>query len=308
MQSLDGLTQDPNDGTNELLQNLTELDIAVSGVNASHLSIPSPVPFEPEGDVVRLNFYWSLSLVLSVRCYYLLDSIVSSSLPLSGPFAPIFIAGLLSTIFAVSVATYTVWTVFHGWFYPDLSPFQSTISQLWVLHGPSITHRAKHISRSLLHYYRFWKTRFAAIRASSSIQTPSFDAFCAEPSDIRQLDVSSENTAPLDATLEPHDIEAFHATLQVTHDVDVVDQAVAAYPSLISYCAFRFKAKSAERDWRVFQRPGITPTAYEIESLAYMLSDEANIRINIIVAAFIADPFVSDTLSSEYIHHRQFHA
>lgn len=71
MQSLDGLTQDPSDRTNELLQNLTELVIAVSGVNASHLSIPSPVPFEPEGDVVRLNFYWSLSLVLSVRCYYL---------------------------------------------------------------------------------------------------------------------------------------------------------------------------------------------------------------------------------------------
>lgn len=258
----------------------------------------------------------------------LLDSIVSSSLPLSGPFAPIFIAGLLSTIFAVSVATYTVWTVFHGWFYPDVSPFQSTISQLWTLHGPSITHHAKHVFRSAHHYCRSLKTRLIGIRASSSaqevaahtppldvclspgfsnIRTLSLEDFRAKSSDIRRSNVSS-NTAPPDATLELHDIEAFHATLQMTHDADVIDQAVAAYPSLMSECASRFKEKITRTNWSLLLTYRvIPPTTYEIESLAYMLSDEANIRTNITAAVFIADPFLSGTLPSECIHHRRFY-
>ncbi|EIM86009.1 uncharacterized protein STEHIDRAFT_58585 [Stereum hirsutum FP-91666 SS1] len=72
VQSLEGLSQDPGDRTNELLLNLTELVIAVSGVNASHLTIQPPTAFEPEESAVRLNFYWSISLILSVRCSHIL--------------------------------------------------------------------------------------------------------------------------------------------------------------------------------------------------------------------------------------------
>lgn len=66
VQSLTGLSQDPGDRTNELLQNLTEIIISISPVNVAQLNIPSPTPFQPEGSAVRLNFYWSISLILSV--------------------------------------------------------------------------------------------------------------------------------------------------------------------------------------------------------------------------------------------------
>lgn len=69
VQSLTGLSQDSADTTNELLRNLTELIIIVSQVDASQLNLPSPSPFEPDGDAVRLNFYWSISLILSVSIH-----------------------------------------------------------------------------------------------------------------------------------------------------------------------------------------------------------------------------------------------
>lgn len=67
IQSLTGLSQDTGARTNELLQNLTDIFIAVNGADASQLNVSSPVPFEPESSAVRLNFYWSISLILSVR-------------------------------------------------------------------------------------------------------------------------------------------------------------------------------------------------------------------------------------------------
>lgn len=67
VQSLTGLSQDTGARTNELLQNLTEIYISVNAVDVARLNVSSPVPFEPDGSAVRLNFYWSISLILSVH-------------------------------------------------------------------------------------------------------------------------------------------------------------------------------------------------------------------------------------------------
>ncbi|EIM83829.1 uncharacterized protein STEHIDRAFT_62042, partial [Stereum hirsutum FP-91666 SS1] len=74
VQSSSGLSPDAAFDTNQLLANLTDVVILVSGVNASQLSLRAPVAFEPDASALRLNFYWSTSLVLSVSPLFTLMS------------------------------------------------------------------------------------------------------------------------------------------------------------------------------------------------------------------------------------------
>ncbi|KAJ7625402.1 hypothetical protein B0H17DRAFT_1218766 [Mycena rosella] len=65
--SLSGLQQDEAARTNELLANLTEILIQLnSGANVSTVKIALPTHFQPEAVDVRLNSYWSISLILSL--------------------------------------------------------------------------------------------------------------------------------------------------------------------------------------------------------------------------------------------------
>ncbi|KAJ7274201.1 hypothetical protein C8J57DRAFT_1715081 [Mycena rebaudengoi] len=64
--SVNNLKPDETSRTNELLANLTDIIIALSKADPASLNLASPVVFEPESNDVRLNVYWSLSLVLSV--------------------------------------------------------------------------------------------------------------------------------------------------------------------------------------------------------------------------------------------------
>ncbi|KAJ6590705.1 hypothetical protein DFH09DRAFT_1140075 [Mycena vulgaris] len=64
--SLAGLTEDKVAKTNELLVNLTEIVIALSGKPASGLNISHPAPFRPDASDVRVNAFWSLSLTFSL--------------------------------------------------------------------------------------------------------------------------------------------------------------------------------------------------------------------------------------------------
>lgn len=82
--SLTGLQQSDSAKTNELLANLTEILIVLSGTNitALNLNIPQPEPFEPDASDVRLNVYWSISLILSVCRYILILSMYRSSIGL----------------------------------------------------------------------------------------------------------------------------------------------------------------------------------------------------------------------------------
>lgn len=335
MQSLTELSQDPGDRTNELLQNLTEIIIATGGVNASHLTLPSPAPFIPQGSVVRLNFYWSISLILSIsvavlavtsRGYVamltrsrhtqahkklgdlrrrwkeaekllgpaieflpqllvlpiilfivgLLDNVLSSSVPLSEPLNPIFVAGILSCVFAVAVAMYTLWTVSHGWLHPDISPFQSTFLQLVNFRGPSILGPIK---EAFVHPSNVCRSRTAWIADETddlTLETPVRFT-------ISRGEYSSEESVPPFA-LEPHEAEAFHDTLQLTHEDDIIDQAVAAMSAVMADCfpALRSHSSMVERSLSLGPR--------EMASLIYMLSDEASVRTNLTAAAFLADP------------------
>ncbi|KAJ6602538.1 hypothetical protein DFH09DRAFT_1470251 [Mycena vulgaris] len=62
--SLPGLQQDGVARTNELLANFTEIIIQLSGNTA--LNITPPATFQPAPADVRLNSYWSVSLILSL--------------------------------------------------------------------------------------------------------------------------------------------------------------------------------------------------------------------------------------------------
>ncbi|KAJ7645272.1 hypothetical protein B0H17DRAFT_1216104 [Mycena rosella] len=65
--SLTGLQQDEAARTNELLANLTEIVIQLSaGATLSTLKVAPPTSFLPDAVDVRLNSYWTISLILSL--------------------------------------------------------------------------------------------------------------------------------------------------------------------------------------------------------------------------------------------------
>ncbi|KAJ7226548.1 hypothetical protein C8J57DRAFT_1389097 [Mycena rebaudengoi] len=66
VESLNGLRQTEAARTNELLANLTDIMIALSGVDTRNLEVVAPAQFQPVPIDVRVNAYWSLSLVLSL--------------------------------------------------------------------------------------------------------------------------------------------------------------------------------------------------------------------------------------------------
>lgn len=237
----------------------------------------------------------------------LLDNVISSSLPVSGPFTAVFIAGLMSAAFAAAVATYTIWTVFHGCMYPNA--FQSTLSQLWVLHETFITYRTKQVFRSALRYWSSWMASLVengVCPVDQIISTAPCDV-CGDTANVRP-DVLSLSASDV-AALEPHDAEAFHTALQMTHDDDILNQAVTAYTSLTSECVARFRPILLKQDtYAPFYISTLSLAAYEIESLAYTLSDEASIRTNITAAAFIANPLTPSTYTSQYLHIDLSHA
>ncbi|KAJ7280064.1 hypothetical protein C8J57DRAFT_1174757, partial [Mycena rebaudengoi] len=66
VESLSSLRPDEAARTNELLANLTDIMITLSGVNPINLNLSTPAQFHPDSTDVRLNSYWSLSLILSL--------------------------------------------------------------------------------------------------------------------------------------------------------------------------------------------------------------------------------------------------
>lgn len=65
--SLQRLSPDEGARTNQLLANLTEIMIQLSGNQAAQLNIRPAYPFVPDASDVRVNAYWSLALTISVR-------------------------------------------------------------------------------------------------------------------------------------------------------------------------------------------------------------------------------------------------
>ncbi|CAK5279692.1 unnamed protein product [Mycena citricolor] len=65
--SLSSLQEDPAVRMNALLANLTDVVVALNGVPPASLTLAHPHPFKLDPTAVRLNSYWSFSLILSVR-------------------------------------------------------------------------------------------------------------------------------------------------------------------------------------------------------------------------------------------------
>lgn len=248
----------------------------------------------------------------------LLDNVISSSMPLSEPYYPIFIAGLLSCVFAIAVAMYTVFTVFHGWLYPDISPFQSTFVQLALLHWPSAIDLIKRVYHDCLRVFRSW-TRKCMVMSDHSQDSIEANAEqspqdCTSTHGSRRTNYLLPASMPAPA-LELRDVEAFHAALQQVYEDDVIDQAVAAFPALTAECLrsrfitvrprvphWQFHFDSMALRYSTVP-PFLFLETYEIASLCYMLSDEASVRTNITAATFIADPpsSSSSVISSELL-------
>lgn len=201
----------------------------------------------------------------------LLDSILSSTLPLSRVFLPIFVAGLLSCAFALVVAVYTVWTVMHGCIHPETSPFQSTLSQLLTVHGARLHMALQSAFAAFMGLYRSWLKKILKliIGLHDELDHPlnSMEAGSTSliPSQKEEVD---------DARLASHEIDAYHSALQQTHEDDIVDQAATIFrPSIQQPSPVGIRGSGMTRD--------------EFSSLCYILSDEASIRTNITAARFI---------------------
>lgn len=229
-------------------------------------------------------------LVLPVVLFVvgLLDNVISSAVPLSSPFIQVFVAGILSSVFDTAVAMYTVWTVLHGWLYPDRSPFQSSLMHFWIIYGPSITSATDQLFMNIPRSCRSWLSWLT--RGSDWSQNAILAAaHSSSSSDTAVVNVLPQTDhAPKSATLELHDAEAFHTALKLTHDADIIDQAVAAFPTLIMQCLSQGRKPEsiADKLYHVAR-----PLDREIDSCAYMLSTEVHARANVSAATFIADPF-----------------
>lgn len=219
----------------------------------------------------------------------LLDNLISTAIPLSTSSMPIFVAGVLSSAFAITVAAYTTWTVAHGCWYSDVSPFQSTLSRLGAVHGRDALislgdniHTLRHYIMVMLATAYAWCTGTAV---SKRWQPPVIPRRQSVSDDLDDADIDTSKTGLI---LESYEHEAFHATLQRTHEDDILDQAMAALPSLITQ---RHALKATEHS-------PLQSLDFEIMSLSYMLSDEASVRSNITAAELIADSIHSSQSKS----------
>lgn len=227
-----------------------------------------------------------------------LDNLISTTIPLSEPFVPVFAAGVVSSVFAVTVGAYTIWTVLHGCWYTDTSPFQSTLSVFCANHGRNMVSLARRPFRVLFYYLGSRLRPVIGTRVHTVLPGgPVSPASTTLPTgSAGEMDMKSYRSS---ASIEDHEYVAFHATLQQTHEDDVLDQAVAAFSSLIE-------------QRHTHQGPIHSPLqsmGYEIFSLSYMLSDEASPRSNITAAGIISQsirPWQSEFTSPPHcytLHH-----
>lgn len=239
-------------------------------------------------------------LVLAVGLFIigLLDSLLSSSLPISPVSVPILGAAVSSSILVGLSGTIIVFSVVHGCIYPSMSPFQSLLSSFinnraqfvfsvsfrapshlldmttsWTLVG-AVTVFYKHIISSIaiaLSHIRTWITTRPAVTF--------LDATYPLPHDP---DVSGSSALVQDAHVDlladdielilPATIEIYHKTLIHTHDDDSVDCATAALwdtvrPSLPGWKDAPLQSKRSV-----------------IETLIYLLSPECSRRANLTAA------------------------
>lgn len=203
----------------------------------------------------------------------LLDQLISSSTPLSAPITLLFVASILSSLCATIAGIYMIWTVLHGLRYNAESPFQSASSRIIMVHVHTIIALlSKSITtpfRSSLSLLAFFQRRtsptrvpYLDVRVEDSLLPQSL------PRDLSQ-DSYYNN---LILTDPEHDV--FHTILYHTHDDDILDQAGAAFVSLLT------AGHHHGSDFPV-------PTTLELQSIMFLLSSEASIRCNLTAATAV---------------------
>lgn len=220
----------------------------------------------------------------------LLDNIMSACVPLSQPFMPVFVAGILSCISVIAVAVYALWTVLHGCRYPDTSPFQSTLSRSLaqssaVIYGSRIYRLVK---STILKLWRRLLLRTGIVSPPTPLRTSSGLLYYSNHY-RRASQAELDQRMPL---IKPKQHEAFYRTLLQTDEDDVLDEAAAALSAIRELYRVKFWA---------YPYPD-TPNSYEVQSLFHLLSPEASIRSNTTAAAFIASSPTFEVNSARCFH------
>lgn len=205
----------------------------------------------------------------------LLDNILSSAIPLSSTYVPIIVAGLIASAFAILVAVYTIWTVYHACRHPETSPFQSTVSQLVTRHVPPALMQVEQLCRALFGGLHGWSTR----KPSQETMPISLD--------VVRVDYPAKQHGPneersVQSTMTIYEHEAFYSTLLQVHEDDTLDQAVAAYFSVIDQHRIDYIARAGPPGVRQYH---LQPYHKDFgKMLVHMLSAEASLRTNITAA------------------------
>ncbi|KAF7300828.1 hypothetical protein MKEN_01308600 [Mycena kentingensis (nom. inval.)] len=296
VESLDDLKQDQTVRMNELVANLTEIVIAISGVPPASLPIAKPAVFRPDSTDVRLNAYWSLSLILSlsiaalaVACRGYLNMVGYSHFTKAaeklvdirtrwlsserflGPTIELlpqmlvlpvilFIAGLLDTLFSSVLRLSPV---------PMPILFTSGLSLLFItavalLLVYTLTQRSINPAGTgvFLEWIAALRTRFVALNHNlarhNTLRVPE-----RKPS-------AAKTQPPLSSEAQ----FVYHDVVQSTHNDDTLNEASAALYSVIQTLAMwpRYAVSASQTSSGLL--------AQERATLLHLLSPEASLRSN----------------------------
>ncbi|KAJ7280117.1 hypothetical protein C8J57DRAFT_1712142 [Mycena rebaudengoi] len=299
VESLNGLRPDEAARTNELLVNLTDIMIALSGVNPMSLNLLTPAQFQPDSTDLRLNSYWSLSLILSlsvaalaVTCRGFLNMITLSrhakateklidirmrweeADKMLGPVIELtpqllvipvllFVVGLLDTIFSDVLQLAVL---------PTPVVVTTSLSLFFIAGVVAFLGYSLFDGSVRAHNSPFQSTLAAMISTHiMPLMQSSFLWLRAQSTLCLPLHTSS-GELPQITTTDKLVVQHYHETVQAMHDDDALDNASAALRSVLDH---------QHRAWEPLREE-------ETATLAHLLSPEASIRANRTAAAAIA--------------------
>ncbi|KAF8067082.1 hypothetical protein FPV67DRAFT_1227716 [Lyophyllum atratum] len=296
IESLKGLSEDTGKRTNELLTNLTDIIIILNRANASILNPTHASPFKPEPSSIRLNFYWSISLILSVSIASLavttrgyVSMITRSRRPqahkkltelhlrwektkkLLGPAVEalpqmlippvgLFVVGLLDTLISISL--------------PRSSPFYPILAAAII----------SCIFATAVGAYTLSTVIHGCVDHSRSPFQSTLSSWISAVSLTGKARIADGELKENNWTAERH--AAFHSTIHNTHDDDVIDQAVAAVESVIEERRIVTNSPHGPLE-------AIDVSESEMETFKYLLSSEVSYRANLAIATAISRSLIT---------------
>ncbi|KAJ6550420.1 hypothetical protein DFH09DRAFT_1039319 [Mycena vulgaris] len=310
IQSLVSLRQDETARTNELLGNITNIILTISGANVTQLHLPQPKVFVPEPSDVRLNVYLTLSLIISlsigalaIACRGFLNLVSWShhnkaverltdittrwkaaqkslgpaieSLPqlLIIPVF-LFILGLVDSLFSIALQLST----------PPASIIVTSgisvvlVATVAVLMGFTLVDGSLHPMTSP------FQSQLAHILSVSVVQHIRPFILRLRRTAYTTFGTQDPNPPPqFTPALSSDAMNIYHEVLQATRDDDILDEASAA---LFHVIAQRTTYQPARRFLR---RVPIALLPQECATLLHLLSPEASIRSHRTAAQVIVD-------------------